>query len=174
MRPGRLLGGGKGATTGALLWAGAIVGPLAASWHDTVFRNAEKHYAVTNLSHNNSRLWRVASGLILVFGLLAAAIVYLTAPPQIGANGGDHAAGTAAYSIVPRDSKQYFSDVQNVGGKPALLADDLNWWLADLWHGRRLAYTMAALTIIFALTCFVAGHALSRLPSTNRLESKDS
>jgi len=129
---------------------------------------------VSHLSHNNNaRLWRVASGFILVFGLLAAAIVYLTTP-QIGADSSNHALGTAAYSIVPRDSKQYFSDVQNVGGKTALLADDLNWWLADLWHGRRLAYTMAALSMIFALTCFVTGHALSRLPPTKRPEGKDS
>jgi len=116
----------------------------------------------------------VVGSLILVLGLALAALVYLTAPPDADASAGNHNTGTAAYSIAPRDSKQYFSDVENVGGKPALLADDLNWWLADLWHGKRLAYTVAALAMALALACYVTGHVLSRLALPNRPRGKDS
>jgi len=55
-----------------------------------------------------------------------------------------------------RDSKQYLSDLENAGGQAAVLADEFNWWLADLWHGKRLAYSLAVLAVAAALAFFVA------------------
>ena len=44
------------------------------------------------------------------------------------------------------------------GGTANLLATEIREWLAGLWHGKRLAYTIATLSILIAAGClFVAG-----------------
>ena len=37
-----------------------------------------------------------------------------------------------------------------MGGKAAIVANDLNKWFAGLWQGESLAYTVAVITIIIA------------------------
>jgi hypothetical protein len=53
-----------------------------------------------------------------------------------------------------------------VGGMAAVYAARFNRWLAGLWHGRPLAYTVAILSVAIALLCFmVARMIFVRLPS---------
>jgi hypothetical protein len=48
----------------------------------------------------------------------------------------------------------------------AVYAARFNRWLAGLWHGRPLAYTVAVLAVAIALLCFlVARMVFVRLPS---------
>ena len=80
---------------------------------------------------------RMSGVLLLVAGLLAAAIIFCTArsdeQPEIA--GMDLA--------TKRDSLQ----LEKIGGKSYILFNDFNEWFATLWHGRRLAYTIAILSI---------------------------
>ncbi|HMF07833.1 MAG TPA: hypothetical protein VKJ00_01780 [Thermoanaerobaculia bacterium] len=101
-----------------------------------------------------TRLRRVAIA-ILVVGLVSAVVIYLAARPPAPNPLGE-----------PEDSKQYLREIQMYGGTANLLATELREWLASLWHGKRLAYTIATLSIVSAAGClFVAG----RLP----LEDED-
>lgn len=50
----------------------------------------------------------------------------------------------------PTDSKQYQRQMELYGGKANLLAADLMRWLGSLWHGRRLALTVACATVVVA------------------------
>jgi hypothetical protein len=105
------------------------------------------------------RWWNRAAGLILLVGLSTAAFIYRGAAnnPNVVEVSQRSGKPASAYQLPPGDSKQYFSDLENVGGKAAVLSDRFHWWLADLWHGRRLALTLAALASALALACWLVG-----------------
>ena len=83
---------------------------------------------------------RLLATAVLIVGLGSAAGIFLAAEtaPE-GAPGSD-----------PQDSKQYVRAMEYYGGKANLLAAELVQWLQSLWHGRRLAYTVAAATVLTA------------------------
>jgi multisubunit Na+/H+ antiporter MnhB subunit len=74
--------------------------------------------------------------VILLLGLGSALAVLLTAAPQ----------DPDDYQI--ERTKAYVREMETYGGKSNLLATDLREWLATLWHGERLAATMAVLTFV--------------------------
>lgn len=88
--------------------------------------------------------WAVA---ILFAGLLAAEIVYILAEKDEMA---DAAAGIT-------HTKIYQHNMELVGGKAAVLAGGVADWLANLWHGRPLAYVIAVVTLLVAGICFFIG-----------------
>ncbi|MEJ1959587.1 MAG: hypothetical protein WDM70_09345 [Nitrosomonadales bacterium] len=72
------------------------------------------------------------------------------------------------YALTTADSKRYQYDMEHIGGKFAIVTDEITQWLSSLWHGRRLAYTLAILSICIALVCFlVAQHPDYKLPADN-------
>jgi hypothetical protein len=77
---------------------------------------------------------------ILVVGFAAAIVIYLTAQPP--------AANPLGYE--PEDTKKYVRDMEMYGGKSNLLAGELREWFDSLWHGKRLAFTVAVLSVIVA------------------------
>ncbi|ADG17566.1 conserved hypothetical protein [Paraburkholderia atlantica] len=84
---------------------------------------------------------------ILVVSLIVAALIYLSVPPPDSA--------VAMYSMVhPR----YQIELQQIGGNAAVLMAQLHQWFDSLWHGVRLAYTVAALGAALAAGCFFIGH----------------
>jgi hypothetical protein len=89
---------------------------------------------------------RKVGAVILVAGLLAAVLVYATAPP----------ADPALTSETKRNEYQ----MEMIGGKSNLLATEIREWFAGLWHGRRLAHTLAYLSIGGSLACFFLAHRL--------------
>ncbi len=95
----------------------------------------------------------VALGIAVV-GLVAAGVIYLSA--SVGANGAPEG---------PDDSKQYLRQMEVYGGKANVLAAQTREWFAGLWHGRRLAFTVAVLSLVAALLAFVA---LTPLPPADR------
>lgn len=91
----------------------------------------------------------LAGTLVLLLGLAGAAWAWLAATDSVEFAvdyGGDRRAALA---------------LERVGGKATVWAVELNQWLAGLWHGRQLAYTLAYLTIALALVCFLLGDRLS-------------
>lgn len=50
----------------------------------------------------------------------------------------------------PEDTKQYLRQMQMYGGNANVLASELREWFASLWHGERLAFTVAFLTLMTA------------------------
>jgi hypothetical protein len=93
-----------------------------------------------------TRMLRALSNAILVAGLLASLVIYSTAAPPP-----DDPLGS------PEDSKQSLRDLQMYGGQAGVLADEIRQWFGSLWHGTRLAVTVAVLAAIAARACrFVA------------------
>lgn len=85
---------------------------------------------------------------ILFVGLISAALIYLFAPD----GGGADPAGEIASGRV------YEYNIERIGGKATVYAARFNRWLAGLWHGRPLAYTVAVLSVAIALVCFWVAH----------------
>jgi hypothetical protein len=47
-------------------------------------------------------------------------------------------------------SKKFAYELERMGGKAAIVANDFNKWFVGLWQGETLAYTVAVITIIIA------------------------
>jgi hypothetical protein len=87
---------------------------------------------------------RVVVAAILALGWSAAAAIYATAP----------SAEEDPWIAEMESSREYERQVEVLGGKGALLANDLTRWFAGLWHGQSLAYTIAFLAIVAALAFY--------------------
>ena len=56
-------------------------------------------------------------------------------------------------------SKQYRRTLELYGGKANVLAVELTQWFDSLWHGTRLAYTVAGATVLLAGAFWLAAVA---------------
>ena len=89
-------------------------------------------------------------------GLVSAALIYVFAEDD----GDTDLAGEIA------SGRMYEHNLELMGGKFAVYADQFNQWFAGLWHGRPLAYTVAVLAVAIALVCFWVARLVSvPLPS---------
>lgn len=78
------------------------------------------------------------TAIILMVGLATALWIYLATAPA-------DAPGEDA-----TESKQYQRQMELYGGKANVLAAELMRWVSSLWHGRRLAVTVASATVLVA------------------------
>jgi len=76
----------------------------------------------------------------LIVGLASAIWIYLNAASS----------DRDALGDTPEESKQYLRAMELYGGKANVLAAQLRQWLDSLWHGTRLAYTVACATVLLA------------------------
>jgi hypothetical protein len=101
------------------------------------------HSFVTRLGATTSqRLRRIRqiTAALLATGLLAAALIY--------AQAGSASANPLGYE--PEDTKKYLRDLELYGGKVNVLATEGTKAWYGLWQGRRLAGTVAVLTLLLA------------------------
>ena len=94
---------------------------------------------------------------ILIAGLCASALVFVMAP--VADDGVGEASSSLSVTTVD-NSKRYQLELERIGGKSAVLAAEFDDWLAGLWHGTRLAGTLAVLTLGASLLCF----CVARIP----------
>ncbi len=109
--------------------------------------------------------------LVLVLGLTVSVWVFLTGTDERSDVIGYEMVDGKAYPITTSDSKRYRHDLERFGGKSAVFADDLARWFTSLWHGKRLALTLAVLTVGIAFACF---RAAERMPDDPGGEGKNS
>jgi hypothetical protein len=96
---------------------------------------------------NQQTRFYLSSATILLIGLGAAAVIYLTAQ--------DVPETSFGYNIA--ESKQYLRELEIYGGKTNVLAVEFMEWFNGLWQGKTLAYTVGWITIaISAGFCFAA------------------
>lgn len=95
-----------------------------------------------------ARCLRFAAVAILIAGLGGAIWIYLAAAPADNALGYD-----------PMQSKKYLRDLELYGGKANVLAVQITDWFESLWHGTRLAYTVACAAVLLAGVCWFAAVA---------------
>jgi hypothetical protein len=101
---------------------------------------------------------RLAGVVVLAMGWLAALFVYLTMADAPGANAGYQLIDGHVYAIPLDSSSAELQQLERLGGQASVRTYQFDRWLASLWHGRRLAYTLAILSAGVALLCFyIAG-----------------
>jgi hypothetical protein len=105
----------------------------------------------------------LSGAIILLIGLGASAVIYLTAT--------DVSETGLVYEF--EESKQYMHDLELYGGKMNVLTVELTKWFNGLWHGKSLAYTLGCITILISASLFfIADHWPSDLESDDRDEGK--
>jgi hypothetical protein len=92
--------------------------------------------------------FQVTGVVILIAGLLAAAWIYTGAP--IDEASSDEFA-----------SKRYLRGMETIGGQSNAMATEFREWFGSLWHGRRLALTLAVFSLGSSAACFFLGDFLS-------------
>lgn len=112
---------------------------------------------------------RAASGLILLAGLAAAAVLYGAAGDEPGDVLGYQETDGGYAPVRPEDSKKYLRQMEAVGGKANVLAWELRQWFEGLWRGRSLACTVGVLAAVLALGVYLAA---DRPPGSGR-DSRD-
>jgi len=106
----------------------------------------------------------LAGTVILVVGLVIAAVIHLTVADD----------SSAAVNQELTHTRQYVYQLERFGGKAAVLAAEFNQWFASLWHGKQLAITVALLSVAVALGCFLIAHVISDdTPSDDKEEHPD-
>jgi hypothetical protein len=83
---------------------------------------------------------------ILIVGLITAIGIYVSAARSTD--------DMVEYEI--QHSKQYQRTLELYGGKANVMAVELTQWFDSLWHGTRLAYTLACATVLLAAGFWVA------------------
>ncbi len=96
---------------------------------------------------------RLVTAVILLAGLALAGVLYATASPP-------PSDPDALYEW--EISKRYARDLEVVGGKALAFTERLNDWIAGLWQGRSLAYTIAFVAALVALCYYVVRHPRRR------------
>jgi len=86
----------------------------------------------------------LAGIIVLIAGLASAALIFISTA--------DYTGGELEYEIT--HSKSYEFQLERIGGKSAVMGVELTQLLGSLWHGKRLALSVAFLSIGFAMVCF--------------------
>ena len=102
------------------------------------------------------------SSIILLVGLGSSMLIYRAAENNVSGVIGYDEEGGSVYPIMPGETKKYLRDMELYGGKANVIADEFRRWVAGLWHGKSLAYTVACVAIV---TSFGIFYYASRLPS---------
>jgi hypothetical protein len=95
------------------------------------------------------RRLRFLAGAILAVGLAGAVLIYLAAASS--------PADSLGYD--PEQSKQYLRTMELYGGKANVMAAELRTWFDGLWHGTRLAYTVACAAVLLAAAFWLGAAA---------------
>lgn len=91
---------------------------------------------------------RLIAAAILVIGLSCAGAIYL------------RAGSGAIPDYEPEETKQYLRALELYGGTANVLATELRHWFGSIWHGTRLAFTVALITLVTAFICWFFSYAL--------------
>jgi hypothetical protein len=88
---------------------------------------------------------------VLLVGLAASAVVYLTSDEGTSDVLTYEQSASGSYGLSPEDSKIYTREMEQVGGRLNMIAYRFRLWLSGIWHGRSLEYTIALFSILVAL-----------------------
>jgi len=92
---------------------------------------------------------------ILVIGLACAVSLY-DAPASDSTTNRYEVLVPALYPVQSADTKQYEEDLEVVGGRTAVIADEFSRKLRNACTGKHLAYLLGGITIVLAAVTFSA------------------
>ena len=119
------------------------------------------------MAMSNAKLKRrlnAGSLLILAAGLVAAALIYLTAADVPENALGYAVVNGTVYPLAAGDSKTYRHQLERYGGKMNVVLDDFMRWFAGLWQGKSLAKTVAWLSALVSLAICLFANSLPDNP----------
>jgi hypothetical protein len=95
----------------------------------------------------------------LVAGMLIAASIYMKASLDEQA---DPTANTPQrefqHTFAPAETKKSDLAMESIAGKEGVLGTEITEWFESLGHGKRLAYTVAVISLAGFLTCLFIAH----------------
>ena len=141
-----------------LPWVSAPVTDAGDQLKFTVDSEANSHPSERDRARQ--RQLRLLGIFILTAGLLAAIGIRLRAAPDDGA-----ADVFRAGTLLSGNAKRYENEMKSIGGQSNVMAAEFRDWFASLWHGRRLASTVAFLTVGGSLACFLLAQLLNESPA---------
>jgi hypothetical protein len=101
---------------------------------------------------------RLAGIAILAGGLLAALLIFATASDPAASGAGYRIVDGQAYAVDADDRSPEMQNLARMSGQAGVQTYRLDQWLGSLWHGRRLAATVAVLSVAVGLLCLhIAG-----------------
>jgi hypothetical protein len=105
------------------------------------------------MPQQHSRLhW--AGVIILVTGWLAAALIYFVAGSDGDAQAGDYQLiNGQVYTTPMGSSKREQQQLARLGGSASVRIVEFDSWLGSLWHGQRLAWTLALMSTAVGGLC---------------------
>ena len=112
------------------------------------------------MTSGRSRRIYLGSLALLLLGLFAAVVIYVTTEDDSSGVIGYEVINGVAYPVAPADSKAYQRELERFGGKANVLAVEFTRWFESLWQGRRLAFTVAFLGIAASLALYLIGRLL--------------
>jgi hypothetical protein len=145
-----------------LLWDAVIVTDFGRKQEEAM--SAEEKQDMSGKDKTLQKRFRLIGVCILVAGLLAAGVINRRAAPDDGSSD----------AIMSGETKRYEYEMERIGGKSNVLAAEFRDWFGSLWHGRRLARTLAFLSVGGSLACFFLAHLLTYPPPPdNRTDGND-
>jgi len=119
-----------------------------------------------------TRLKRIGIA-ILILGLLSSIAVFIFAGETPGNESAYQIIDGVSYPIDVSNTKSYNYNMERIGGKSAVFASDLGDWFSSLWHGKKLSYTLAVLSIVSSVLCFLLAYLFSLPPHEDEFRNKD-
>jgi hypothetical protein len=96
--------------------------------------------------------------LVLAAGLCSAILIYAVAGEEVDGNPNEMnyvVVDGVAYPVAPQLTKRYVRTLEQFGGKASVVFDEIDRWFFSLWHGRRLALTIACLSSFIAAALYL-------------------
>ena len=98
----------------------------------------------------SSRLVQRIGLALAALGLVAGAIVYVSA--------------SAAAEADPMAQQREMRELERLGGTATVQTVKFDQWMGSLWHGRRLAFTLAVLGLAIGGACWHVGGLMDEEP----------
>jgi len=92
---------------------------------------------------------------VLVAGLTAAAVIFLTANDVATGDVRYEIVNGTVYAIPQLTNKTYRHNLELYGGKAGVLFTEFGDWFEGLWRGRTLGYTVGAISVVMAAALFL-------------------
>ncbi len=91
-------------------------------------------------------------------GLLSAVAAYsLSSTNSDGLYAAYSLVGGHSFGLSTQEQALTLYTLKRIGGTQAVLTVELHDWLKSLWHGRRLAITLAVVSLLICGLCFHLG-----------------
>lgn len=116
---------------------------------------------------------RLSCLIVLLAGLGAAMLIYVFAEDIPDDSLGYVIVSGTVHPLATRDSKKYRREVERFGGKAALLFDDFNGWVAQLWQGKTLAKTVAWISVLLSLGIYLFANSLRPDPPSDSQDASE-